>query len=172
MDAVSLAEQLWPRGSGPNSPQAYLLLDGARDKHIVPMLRSSGLPYECLYEGSLSPSLMAAAPYIVQIAPESRFFNQLVPRGWHKAWGIYVVAQPNVTLQALRRHFRTLLRVRDQQGRILVFRFYDPRVLRIYLPTCTALERKMFFGPVQTMAWESETGDTLVQANLSAVQPD
>jgi hypothetical protein len=74
MDATSLAEQLWPKGSAAQSPQAYVLLDGARDKLLVPMLRSSGLPHECLYQGSLSPSLMSAAPYLVQISPESRFF--------------------------------------------------------------------------------------------------
>jgi hypothetical protein len=163
MDAISLAKQLWPHGSGPNSPQVYVLLDGARDKLIVPMLRSSGLPYECLYSGSLSSSMISAAPFLVQISPESRFFNQFAPRSWNKAWGVYVIAQPNVTLQALRRHFRTLLRVRDEQGQILVFRFYDPRVIRIYLPTCSAEEKKHFFGPINLFAWESENGDTLVQ---------
>ena len=163
MDASLLAKLLWPKGSGPSSSQAYVLLDGARDKLIVPMIRSSGLPYECLYAGDLAPSLMAAAPYLVQISPESRFFNQLVPRAWDKAWGIFVVARPEVTLQALRRHFRTLLRVRDEQGQVLVFRFYDPRVLRIYLPTCSAAEKKQFYGPIETLAWESPYGDALVK---------
>lgn len=162
MDAASLAEQLWPTGSGPQAPQVYVLLDGARDKMIVPMLRSSGLPFECLYAGELSPALMAAAPYLVQLAPESRFFNQLIGRAWGNAWGIFIVARPDVTLQALRRHFRTLLRVRTEQGQVLVFRFYDPRVLRTYLPTCTATERKQFFGPIGTIAWESEQVAALV----------
>ena len=166
MEPDQLAKQLWPNGSGPKANQAYILLDGARDKRIVPMVRSSGLPWECLYAGALSPALMAAAPYIVQISPESRFFNQLAPRAWGNAWGIFATAKPDVTLQALRRHYRTLLRVQDEQGRILAFRFYDPRVMRIYLPTCTAAERATFFGPVQNLAWESEEGDKLVQETV------
>jgi hypothetical protein len=166
MHASDLANLLWPSGSGPRSPQAYLLLDGARDKRIVPMIRSSGLPYECLYSGRLLPELMAAAPYLVQISPESRFFQQVLPRAWGNAWGCFVVARPEVTLEALRRHFRTLLRVQDETGRVMVFRFYDPRVLRVYLPSCTAAERAQFFGPVDSLAWEDEAGDTLIQETV------
>jgi hypothetical protein len=162
MEADQLAHLLWPNGSGPKAPQAYMLLDGARDKRIVPMVRSSGLPFECLYTGPLSPALMAAAPYLVQISPESRFFGQVVPRAWGNAWGMFVVAKPDVTLQALRRHFRTLLRVQDEMGRVMAFRFYDPRVARVYLPTCTAQERAKFFGPIQSLAWESADGSKLV----------
>ena len=170
MEPDQLAKQLWPDGSGPKSSQAYILLDGARDKRIVPMVRSSGLPWECLYSGPLSPALMAAAPYVVQISPESRFFNQLAPRAWGNSWGVFAIAKPDVTLQELRRHCRTLLRVQDEQGRVLAFRFYDPRVLRIYLPTCTAAERATFFGPVHSLAWESDDGDRLVQQTVRAGQ--
>jgi hypothetical protein len=46
---------------------------------------------------------------------------------------------------------RTLLRVRDEAGRTLLFRFYDPRVLRAYLPTCTATEWQSVFGPVHQL---------------------
>jgi hypothetical protein len=163
MEAADLAQLLWPNGSGPKAPQAYMLLDGARDKRIVPLVRSSGLPFECLYSGPLSPALMAAAPYLVQISPESRFFNQVLARAWGNAWGMFVVARPDVTLQALRRHYRTLLRVQDEMGRVMAFRFYDPRVARVYLPTCSAAERAAFFGPAQSMAWESADGERLIQ---------
>lgn len=167
MQAADLAKQLWPNGSGPRAPQAYMLLDGARDKRIVPLVRGGGLPYECLYEGPLLPALMAAAPYLVQISPESRFFNQVAPRAWGNAWGIFVVAAPDVTLQALRRHFRTLLRVQDEMGRVSAFRFYDPRVLRGHLAGCSVQERARLFGPVQSMVWEDEQ-DQPVQQGLRA----
>lgn len=152
----TLAAQLWPQGSGPDCPQAYALLDGARDPHIAHMVRTSGLPFECLYAGMLTSALAAAAPYLVQLTPESRFYKDLVPRAWGNAWGIFVVARPDVTLHAMRKHFRTILRVKDEQGQILVFRFYDPRVLRVYLPTCTATELTQVFGLVDTIWVEAE----------------
>jgi len=37
-------------------------------------------------------------------------------------------------IEQLRKHLRGFLRVRDEAGRRLIFRYYDPRVLRVYLP--------------------------------------
>jgi hypothetical protein len=55
-----------------------------------------------------------------------------------------------------------LLRVQDEQGRILVFRFYDPRVLRVYMPTCEPSETMQMLGPVHALMCEKETGKSLV----------
>ena len=54
------------------------------------------------------------------------------------------------------RHFRQFLRVRDEAGREFFFRFYDPRVLRVYLPTCNSEELRTFFGPVELFSMEGE----------------
>jgi hypothetical protein len=36
--------------------------------------------------------------------------------------------------------------VKTEQGKMLYFRFYDPRVLRIFLPTCDAMQLRELFG--------------------------
>jgi hypothetical protein len=41
----------------------------------------------------------------------------------------------------------------DQQ---LYFRFYDPRVLRIFLPTCDENQLREFFGPIEQFICEDE----------------
>ena len=47
------------------------------------------------------------------------------------------------------RHFRRFLTVvRERDRRRVLFRFYDPRILRTFLPVCTPDELKQFFGPV------------------------
>ncbi len=163
MDIALLTRALWPTGNAPTCPQAYALLDGARDDAIGPAVWLSNLPYTCLYSGALSRSLQLAAPYLVQLAPESRFFRNLVDAGWGQAWGIFAVAPPDVTLKALRKHFRTLLRVTDEQGTIYAFRFYDPRVLRVYMPTCEPSEALQVLGPVQALACESPDGKELLE---------
>ena len=61
-----------------------------------------------------------------------------------QAWGIFL--RSDDLLRTLRRHLRTFLRVKDESGRFLLFRYYDPRVLRIYLPTCHEGELKTVFG--------------------------
>ena len=58
------------------------------------------------------------------------------------------VYELDATLEELRRHFRKFLKVEDPKGKSLIFRYYDPRVLRVYLPTCNAMELQTVFGPV------------------------
>ena len=45
---------------------------------------------------------------------------------------------------------------------MMYFRFYDPRVLRIYLPTCTLEESRVFFGPIDGFLVESADGEKLI----------
>jgi hypothetical protein len=149
---------LWPHGDLPTTPQVYALLDGARDRRIEPMIRLSRLEYCCLYGGRLSPALERAAPYLVHLTPGAAFMRDLIDLGWGRSWGIFTVVPPDCTMHQQRRHCRTLLRVQAEDGRPLVFRFYDPRVLRVYLPTCTPHEAGAMFGPIPRLVTESEDG--------------
>ena len=49
-----------------------------------------------------------------------------------------------------------------QNDRRLVFRYHDPRVLRVYLPSCTADEWQQFLGPIEAFFMEGENGSCLV----------
>jgi hypothetical protein len=159
----ALIKHLWPQGHDLQTPQIYALLDGARDPRIAHMVRYSGLEYACLYTGKISPALSQAAPYIVHLAPKSAFTRTLLEQGWGESWGIFVEARADVSLEQLRRHFKNLQLVRDEDGNKLVFRFYDPRVLRIYLPTCTLSELSEFFGPTSKLLLESDGRTALLE---------
>lgn len=165
LPAGTLDQHLWPLGAGPSAPQAYALLDAARDEAIAPLTWHSPLPSTCLYAGTLSPALQRAAPYLVQLSPRAALTDTLL-RHWGDAWGVWMVAPADVTLQALRRHWRQWTRVEAPDGSRLVFRFYDPRVLRVFLPTCTPAETERFFGPVQRLYVESEApGQAIVYSH-------
>ncbi|PYS36859.1 MAG: hypothetical protein DMG14_23230 [Acidobacteria bacterium] len=104
--------------------------------------------------------MSAVSPYLVHLGANNSLTNWLVTEGWGKAWGIFLTAPANI--DQLRRHFRHFLLVRDPDGNELYFRFYDPRVLRVYLPTCTAPEMKHFLGPTTRYLMESEDGEALL----------
>jgi hypothetical protein len=125
----------------------YAILDGARDQQIVPRIRASGVDALCLFDGELDPALAAAAPYLIALEPAEPFIRMLLAKGWDNAWGILLTSA--APLGALRRHFRRYLKVVDEDGRQLMFRYYDPRVLQVFLPTCTAAELEFMFGPVR-----------------------
>jgi hypothetical protein len=53
------------------------------------------------------------------------------------------------------------LRVETEDGQRLVFRYFDPRVLRVFLPVCTPAEKNDFFGPVYRFFIEGRTIETM-----------
>ena len=154
-----VVKALWPPHV-PRSSTVWAVLDGARDGRIHPALRLSRLDYRCLYSGRLAPALEAVAPYLIELSPDYAFTRTLIEMGWGNSWGIFVrIEDPS----RLRHHLRTLLRVRDEEGRFLLFRYYDPRVLRIFLPTCRPDELAQMFGPIGSYLTESEDGQSLIE---------
>lgn len=163
-----LIDMLWPDGDTLNGPQVHYLLDGARDPAISNLVRFGKLEYACLFGGRLTPRLQAAAPYIVHLGATSPLTRELLERGWGKSWGILTIAPPHVTIFQQRLHFKKFLRVLSENGEVLAFRFYDPRVLRAYLPTCTAAELRTFLGPLTKLVVETKSGAGMIEFCASA----
>jgi len=160
--ADRLVAWLWPDGDSPTGAAVFAIIDSARDPRIEPMLRRTGLELQCLFAGALSPALRAAAPYVVRLSPTAALTRQLFESGWQDHWCVLACTAPDVTLQQLHRHLRTLLRVRDESGRKLMFRFYDPRILRAYLPSCTVGEAMAVFGPISEFACACEESEAVI----------
>jgi len=62
----------------------------------------------------------------------------------------------DANLPALHEHLRTLSSVQTESGERLFFRYYDPRVLRVFLPTCSADQLDELFGPIKTFLVDGE----------------
>ena len=134
--------------------KVFAILDGASVPSLLPNLTNFGPEYICLYRGELEPDMAAVAPYLVVLDRDSDFTKWVLSNGWGEHWGIFGVTQAD--LPSLRKHFRKFLMVYDESGKSLYFRYYDPRVLRVYLPTCNAGELKTVFGPVVAYLLEDD----------------
>ena len=132
----------------------YAILDGARDRRIRGWVFDTRAPRWCLYRGKLPAALEDAAPWLLRLVPGHPCIEDFFARAWDRSWGILLSS--TAPSWELRRHLRRFLRVRTEEGRILAFRYYDPRVLRVYLPTCTPAEIRELFGPVSCMVAEGE----------------
>lgn len=139
----------------------FAVLDGASVADLLDTLDRLKPEYECLYRGELKPDLQEAAPYLARLEPNSEFAEWVIGQGWGKHWGIFALTRAD--LREMRRHFRTFLMVYDSAGKPLYFRYYDPRVLRVYLPTCNAQELATVFGPVSSYLLEGEQPNTLLR---------
>jgi hypothetical protein len=151
-----IEEILWPEGPRQN---IWMILDGARSIDVFRMVLDCHLEYSCLYSGPLSPEMEIAAPYLVQLDHGYRDTYRFIRRAWGDSMGVFL--RTDTSMKNLRRHLRQFLLVRDTRGRHLVFRYYDPRVLRVYLPTCTQTELRTVYGPIESFWTESEGGEEI-----------
>ncbi len=157
-DLARVERLLWPAGA--RSASVWAVLDLARDRRIHAALVESRLEFLCLYAGRVPRELELAAPHIVELLPGHRLLGTLFGPGWGGSWGVFArIEDPT----RLRSHLRKFLKVRDEAGRSLIFRYYDPRVLRAYLPTCTGDELEQLFGPLSHWIAESQGGDALIE---------
>lgn len=144
----------------PPGAALYAVFDGARDARIVPSVARSGLEQRCLYDGRLPRELVEAAPHLLRLDRAAPATSALLRDGWGRSWGIFLAS--TTPLDPLRRHLRRFLRVRDEDGRRLLFRYYDPRVLRVFLPTCTPDELAQLFGPIDRFLVEADAASLLI----------
>jgi hypothetical protein len=134
--------------------RVFTIIDGASVPNLLKNLSIFDPEYICLYRGELEPDMAEVAPYLVFMERESEFTKWVLSKGWGEHWGIFGVTFAD--MPTLRKHFRKFLMVYDESGKSLYFRYYDPRVLRVYLPTCNAAELKTVFGPVVSYLVEDQ----------------
>lgn len=139
-------------------PQLFALLDAARDRGVTAALKRGGERYASLFSGEHGGPLATHAPYLVELPPGSRLTGTLVTEAWGRSWGIFFTSDaPFEEVVASLQH---LLFVHDDEGRQLYFRFYDPRVLRAFLPLTTVTQARLLFDVARTFIMEAEAPRT------------
>lgn len=142
----------------------YCLIDAARIGPVLLEHFTEGVKYDSLYRGRSEEVLAAVAPYIAEIGADDEFDEWLFGEGWGD--GRFVFINSKFTMEELWKHFRKFLLVKNDKGEELYFRFYDPRVLRIFLPTCTEPQLNEFFGPVDSFIVEDKNPDIILEFSL------
>ena len=124
----------------------YAVIDGA----ACPDLRFKIYDWEpkshCLWRGELAPDMQEVAPYLVQLEQTSSFTDWLLEKGWANNWNIFV--ESPLEDDVFQQQIRKLLTVESPEGKPLMFRFYDPRVLKMYTETMTNEQAPDFFAGV------------------------
>ena len=140
---------------GKNDTALFAALDGASAPNLVQTLFDLKPRHCCLCPGELKPDMAAVVPYLVQLEPATEFADLILNAGWGAHWGIFLESQSD--LRTLRDHLRQFHKVELPDQRTVLFRYYDPRVLRVFLPVCNPTELTSFFGPIQAFIVEGET---------------
>jgi hypothetical protein len=132
----------------------FALVDAAREKAVPRLVSDAGPDALSLYSGRRAERLASAAPYLVRLTGER--IPRFVSEAWGKSSGIVFASA--LPIEALRAHFKRLLIVETEARDTVYFRYYDPRVLRIFLPSCSSAQARRFFGPVAWFLVEGKAG--------------
>lgn len=141
----------------------FAVVDAAQGESAPERAKEAGRRTQSLYAGDLGARLDHVAPHLVSFDPKDAFAD------WFFAvWGGNhgILLQSKTSFEDLRKHFRKFLLVKNEAGKKFRFRFYDPRVLRSFLPNCTFHETTEFFGPVVRYYAESRSGEELLEFGM------
>jgi hypothetical protein len=144
----------------------YSVLDGASIPDLLDKLYGMRPNFVCLQRGELEPDMAEVAPYLVRLDPDSEFADWVIGRGWGRHWGIFALSRADI--RWMRRHLQSFLIVYDTEGTPLHFRYYDPRVMRTYLPTCNGEELASLFGPVTLYILEDEDPGSVLRFSVTS----
>lgn len=125
----------------------YLLLDGARiGEEMINLKKVYSSTGRSLYLGKTKEDLEDVGPFLFSCNNSDSIVSWFLREGSGKSYGVLFRSEHGY--EEIFKHCRKFLLVRTETNEELYFRYYDPRVLRIFLPTCDENQLKDFFGPI------------------------
>lgn len=124
----------------------YIVIDAARVGNSIKDVLLLAGKSDSLYTGSSKHDMEFVAPYLCKFEREGELFKWLEQdlKNCENVLFIYTA----VPFEVLLAHLQKFIFVSSEKEEFY-FRFYDPRVLPIFLPTCSQEQIGVFFGPIQ-----------------------
>ena len=139
--------------------ELYAIIDGARDDRVYREISRDEVVYQPLYRGE-TEKYFSVSPILARCQADTQLFQWLTTEAWGQGHALYLTSR--APLERLADHFARFTVVRTEDDEKLFFRYYDPRVLQVYLPACSVPERELLFGPAVSLAAESAAGSELL----------
>jgi hypothetical protein len=133
----------------------FAILDACGEPAVLVKCKQLGKPRALsLYRGTAEQTYRKIAPYLVHL--DSATVDWIAGSVWLRPWGIF--AHSPHPFPELHQHFRRFLKVELPDGARVLLRFYDPRLLPVFLDSCQPAELRDFFGPVRAFGVPDQTG--------------
>ncbi len=145
-------KKLWSLLFGGDDPNEaprdlFALLDGAMVRQLPDFLEDEEVEHAPLLPpATREPEEITRATYLTRVERDSTTADWLASSGWGEHWGIFIAAPAGTAFDDMLGHLREMAQVRLPDGRIVFFRFYDPRVWRTFLPSCDMPQQQHLFS--------------------------
>jgi len=134
--------------------ELFGIIDSARNEDVFRHLIIGNVKYKSLFEGTMDEQSYGVSGFIVECKKESALFKWMTTEAWGDSCCIFFTSK--ASFDELFKHFQKFNRVYLEGDEVVLFRYYDPRVLRVYLPTCNRGEVEVFFGELKAFYAEGE----------------
>jgi hypothetical protein len=131
----------------------YGVIDTAQDPALLPLVKQCA-EHVSIISGQLDPQLAAALPWVIALDPREPLVARWHSEGEGRNWGILV--QSPMTLGHVKLLFKKFINAQLPDGRVVLFRFYDPRVFRTFIRAAQPAERAPWFRGITHYSVESE----------------
>ncbi len=150
---TTVAEFLLKQAESDDS-KLYAIVDSARNEEVFRYLILGNVKYKSLFEGTMDVQSFVVSGFLVECKKESLLFQWLTTEAWGDSSCIFFTSKSS--FEELFSHFQQFNRVKLEDDKVVLFRYYDPRVFRTLLPDYNEIELDTFFGNVQSFFVESE----------------
>ncbi|MBS0123538.1 DUF4123 domain-containing protein [Thetidibacter halocola] len=112
----------------------YLLVDASRSpatRFVIETMTDHAL---CLFDGEAFDDLAEVAPWLVPLTLDARddVYDWFMAEGYGNDWGVFVLA--GAEARKVKTTLKRSLKVVDEDGNELYFKYYRPSVFNTYLP--------------------------------------
>ena len=125
---------------------SYAVIDSVAIPMLLANIHKHSVPFLCLYRGEIPIDRVDIVPYIVKLNKNSQFCNWLIEASTKTPCCIYLNSSENIT--DVRKHLRKFIKAEIPSGKTIYFRFYDPRILKVYLPECELDDERVVYGEI------------------------
>jgi Domain of unknown function (DUF4123) len=154
--------------------RVHAVVDGAVVPGLPARLAAADLAgWDCLLRGALPDAAAKAAPYVAELAEASPFTDWLLGEApaVHPGWGVLLVSHH--ALLPVREFCRSLAEVILPEGARRRWRWWDPELLAVVLPSCSASQLDEVFALGQQIVVPARTAWTwhaLAEGTLATVE--
>ncbi|AYM84329.1 DUF4123 domain-containing protein [Agrobacterium tumefaciens] len=133
----------------------YAVVDASRARMIIPpALQAMTDKVACLYRGNALEEFGDDTAWVAEMTSDESVLQWLIDKGFGRRWSVFL--RTAHALEDVVRHLRKFTVVKDSEGTIHFFRYYDPRTLRQYLPVLTSEQAAVFFKGIECFYCEND----------------
>jgi hypothetical protein len=146
----------------------YIVLDAARMGMNIETAKQLNPEFKCLFQGKTELELAGVAPFLFSYSSNFEFKQWFEKLSIGNSWGVSF--HSHLPFIEIYKHCRRFLIVKNAGDQEIYFRFYDARVLRIFLPTCSRSQLNDFFGPINSFIVEDENPDFILKFTFDNIR--